>query len=100
MPIRRLYHLALLAAATLAVAWISLGKTTKVHGSEVVRNDWYFRESLRAIRDWETILARWEQDKPPQAVPPTFPVPPAAKTSSGLTRFRFGCCRPRIAVSG
>jgi len=36
--------------------------------------DWYFRESLPAIRDWETLLARLEEEtSKPQ--PSIFPVP-------------------------
>ncbi len=43
--------------------------------AEVVRDDWYLRESLRAIADWETILARWEQEEPTADRTPVFPVP-------------------------
>ncbi|HJN18849.1 MAG TPA: hypothetical protein QGH10_25340, partial [Armatimonadota bacterium] len=32
--------------------------------SDMVRWDWYFRESLNAISDWEDILAAWEADTP------------------------------------
>ena len=40
----------------------------------VVRWDWQFRESLRAIRDWEAVLAR--EDAAPEAdQPPLLPVP-------------------------
>ncbi len=43
--------------------------------SEMTREDWYLRESLRAIRDWETILARWEEATPEAERTPTLPVP-------------------------
>jgi len=33
------------------------------------------RESLRAIRDWEAILARWEKATPPQTGSPVVPLP-------------------------
>ena len=42
---------------------------------EIVRWDWYFRESLRAIRDWETILEAWTKTTPKAARTPTLPVP-------------------------
>ncbi len=43
--------------------------------ADTVRNDWHFRESLAAIRDWEAILERWETSKSPQAAGPVLPVP-------------------------
>jgi hypothetical protein len=42
---------------------------------EVVHDDWYFRESLTAIRDWESILERWERATPEARRTPLFPVP-------------------------
>ncbi len=42
---------------------------------QMVRRDWYFRESLRAIRDWEAILARWDKTVPEAQRIPVFPVP-------------------------
>jgi hypothetical protein len=42
---------------------------------EMVRRDWYFRESLAAIRDWETLLAEWEQATPEDQRTPVLPVP-------------------------
>ncbi|MHC4406877.1 MAG: HzsA-related protein, partial [Planctomycetota bacterium] len=42
---------------------------------EVVRNDWHLRESLAAIDDWESILARWENETPDQRRTPVLPVP-------------------------
>jgi len=44
-------------------------------GSDIVRSDWYFRESLSAIRDWEAILARWEKTPDAPKGAPVFPVP-------------------------
>ena len=44
-------------------------------GGGIVRHDWYFRESLSAIRDWETILARWEEATPARERTPVLPVP-------------------------
>ncbi len=41
----------------------------------IVRRDWYFRETLPAIRDWEDILARWEKTTPEAERTPVFPVP-------------------------
>ncbi|NCC92870.1 MAG: hypothetical protein EOM10_06250, partial [Opitutae bacterium] len=35
--------------------------------SPELRRDWYFRESLAAIRDWEAILDRWERETPAAA---------------------------------
>lgn len=43
--------------------------------AEVVRNDWYLRESLSAIRDWEAILARREESMGKAEPVPAFPVP-------------------------
>lgn len=40
-----------------------------------VRRDWYFRETLPAIRDWEDILTRWEKATPEAERTPVFPVP-------------------------
>ena len=43
--------------------------------TEMVEEDRYFRESLAAIRDWETILARWEEATPEAQQMPVLPVP-------------------------
>ena len=40
-----------------------------------VSPDWFFRESLAAIRDWEDILAAWEKTTPEKQRTPTLPVP-------------------------
>lgn len=49
-------------------------------GSETVRGDWYFRESLAAVGDWEKILAWWEQQTPPGGQTPALPVPVNGET--------------------
>lgn len=36
----------------------SLLSSTRAASTDTVRDDWYFRESLTAIRDWEQLLAR------------------------------------------
>ncbi len=65
-----------LAAGAVVLGSILLGVTaSRGSGSEVVREDWYFRESLRAIRDWETVLARCEKEKQPESIVPVCPVP-------------------------
>lgn len=43
--------------------------------AEIVRDDWHFRESLAAIRDWETILADWEEGTAEDERTPVVPVP-------------------------
>lgn len=42
---------------------------------EIVREDWYLRESLRAVRDWEQILAGWEKTTARQRRTPVLAVP-------------------------
>ncbi len=42
---------------------------------DMVREDWYCRESLAAIRDWEAVLARWEEATPEAQRTPVLPVP-------------------------
>ena len=41
----------------------------------VVREDWYFRESLTAIDDWETLLTRLDADKSSPPLAACLPVP-------------------------
>jgi hypothetical protein len=43
--------------------------------AQSVRDDWCFRESLSAIRDWEAILARLEAVAPRWKSAPVLPVP-------------------------
>ena len=43
--------------------------------SDLVRWDWYFRESLVAIRDWETTLERLEKEGHDDHRPSRFPIP-------------------------
>jgi hypothetical protein len=49
--------------------------------ADVVRNDWYLRESLGTIRDWDAMVARVypQKEKAPQ---PVFPVPADGKTGA------------------
>ncbi|MGQ9575033.1 MAG: NPCBM/NEW2 domain-containing protein [Thermoguttaceae bacterium] len=68
--------LVVIALAAVCLGW----RESRVAGAEpdaaaMIRNDWYFRESLAAIRDWETILQRWEKAKSPWSGVPVFPVP-------------------------
>ena len=42
---------------------------------DMVRRDWYFRETLPAIRDWEAILEAWEKATPEAERTPVLPVP-------------------------
>jgi hypothetical protein len=61
--------------SVLALASALLTVAAPVGPPERLRQDWYFRETLPAIRDWETILARWEQATPEAERTPRFPVP-------------------------
>jgi hypothetical protein len=65
--------IALLAGALLAGAAGRAWSAPPVAG--VVRDDWYFRESLAAIRGWEATLARLESAVPNLQGTPVFPVP-------------------------
>jgi hypothetical protein len=58
-------------AAALAAAGAQSAEPT----AHVVQDDWYFRESLTAIRDWEAILSRWEQTMPEAQRTPVLPLP-------------------------
>ena len=51
----------------------SLGRA--VPPAEIVRDDWYLRESLAAIRDWESLLARLEKEPAGGQIAPSLPVP-------------------------
>lgn len=59
-------------AAAHALLWSSIALSAP---SAIVREDWYFRETLPAIDAWETIIGRWEQEDPAAKDPPLFPVP-------------------------
>lgn len=60
------------------VGWMCLmvftaaGATRAAPPADVVRNDWYLRESLGAIRDWDAIVGRIypQQGQAPQPVSP------------------------------
>jgi len=64
-PIRPLWLLTFAAALPLARLAAS---------QEIVRQDWYFRESLAAIADWEDLLAEWEKATPEPDRTPVLPV--------------------------
>jgi len=67
---------ALLLVSTLALLLVSNRVARPATpADDTVRWDWYFRESLAAIRDWETILQRLEKESPPQQTAPVLPVP-------------------------
>lgn len=60
----------------LGPAWAMGGQAAPTdRGVELVREDWYLRESLAAIRAWETILERVDAQRPPRWGTPVFPVP-------------------------
>lgn len=76
---RRLLWTALLAASL--PPWARAAPAAPPGPAATVLNDWYFRETLPAIRAWEAILDRADKAKPPQSgtdrrlVSPVFPVP-------------------------
>ncbi len=43
--------------------------------AQLVREDWYFRETLPAIDAWEAYIVQWEQECVAAKAPPAFPVP-------------------------
>ncbi len=66
-------HRYILAAG---LAWLAAGGAIRAEAAaEMVRADWYFRESLVAIRDWEAILAQWSKTTPEAEQAFVFPVP-------------------------
>ena len=75
--VRRRYFVGWMCLAVFTAA----GGTLAAPPTDVVRNDWYFRESLGAIRDWDAIVGRvyLQQDKAPR---PVFPVPTDGKASA------------------
>jgi hypothetical protein len=60
---------------TLLGGWGGAAAAGAAEAPAAVRCDWYFRESLAAIRDWETILDRWERETPDAARTPVLAVP-------------------------
>ena len=69
----------------------------------IVRRDWYFRESLTAIRDWEKLLAAWETRTPKPRQVPVFPVPADGKPAAwpvpiGPTLWPGRSGPPRVQV--
>lgn len=61
--------------AALGLLILTLPGSRAAQVPEMVREDWNLRESLRAIRDWEAILAAWEQVTPEDQRTPVLPVP-------------------------
>ncbi|HUT92147.1 MAG TPA: NPCBM/NEW2 domain-containing protein [Thermoguttaceae bacterium] len=61
--------------AVLLVLTVPLPGWCAGRAGDMVREDWYFRESLAAIRDWEAVLARWEEATPEPQRTPVLPVP-------------------------
>ena len=63
--------------AHVVVAVLAVVETSELPAapSDVVRDDWYFRESLAAIDDWETLLARLDADKSTTPLASILPVP-------------------------
>lgn len=59
----------------LLLAVVPVGEASGSVVPEMSRRDWYFRETLPAIRDWEAILQRWEQSTPEDQRTPVLPVP-------------------------
>jgi hypothetical protein len=59
----------------LLACWGLTAAAGSANTPDEVRRDWYFRESLAAIRDWEDLLIRWEQQTPEAARTPVLPVP-------------------------
>ena len=45
------------------------------HRAAMVEWDWYFRESLQAIDDWEAILAEREKQEGSESLKVVYPVP-------------------------
>ncbi len=64
----------LLSVRSPRVAWSVSGMASGM-AFDRVRDDWYFRESLGAIRDWEEILAGWEKRTPEADRTPRFSLP-------------------------
>ena len=65
----------LLGIALVAIVSSAAQGAAAAEPVDAVRNDWYFRETLPAIRGWEAILDRSDKAKPPQPATPVFPVP-------------------------
>ena len=61
--------------AALLVALTLIAPAAAAGPPDIVREDWYLRESLSAIRDWEEILAHWQKTLPEAERTPKLPVP-------------------------
>jgi hypothetical protein len=74
---------ALCVARTLVLLLAAVGVLRgEPRASDTVRNDWYCRESLAAVRDWETILAWWERQPLKDRRTPVFPVPQTGEATT------------------
>ncbi len=62
-------------AAALLAATAPRAQPPVTAPSAIVREDWRFRETLRAIGDWEEILARWQAATPADQRIAVLPVP-------------------------
>ncbi len=72
-------HLGYFVALVL-IAVVVEGIQTPASGDETTRGDWYFRESLNAIDDWETVLAHWQTTVADAERTPVLAVPSDGKT--------------------
>ncbi len=67
---------ALITGLAVSLSLSAAAQTEKATGGrEMVRWDWYFRESLQAIDDWERILAGQDTELSQMRTSPIFPVP-------------------------
>lgn len=74
MRVQRLWYVPWIGMALLG-GWGWAAAAAAEAASPELRRDWYFRESLAAIRDWEAILDRWERETPAAARTPVLAVP-------------------------
>ena len=82
---KRTYLLLLLAASVCGLVLAAPAPAAAPAGDgpgTIVRRDWYFRESLAAIQDWEKLLAAWEGRTPKGRQAPVFPVPADGKPAA------------------
>jgi len=68
----------LATAAVVGLSVLAAATAPAAAQPDIVRQDWYFRESLVAIRDWEALLAEWEPQTPEDERVPVLPVPDGA----------------------
>ncbi|MGQ9729881.1 MAG: NPCBM/NEW2 domain-containing protein [Candidatus Zipacnadales bacterium] len=65
----------MVVSARISLLMILWAPPLAAHTADMRRWDWYFRESLAAIRDWETILVEWEKATPEDQRTPLLPLP-------------------------